>query len=282
MPTILDDGPPNTATLFTARLSPTVDCMETNPFRAQRARAARKPEVSTAGRFTTWVSELVAGQVWYYRLPLLLVLAWFLKNYLTRWQYTSLFHGMNLGFHEAGHAAFMWTGHQTWTIAGGTIFELTIPLIAGLYLLVKQRDPFGTSFCLFWFGTALVSSGIYAADALDQVLPLVSPFGPVDAGSHDWTSMLMRFGTLSRAAEIGGAMQMAGKVVMACSILLGSWILWVMAQASSSGGGVAFWNPGEDSRLQAFARGEEVSRRGDEWTRMRMTEEERLREFLDD
>lgn len=75
---------------------------------------------------------------------------------------------------------------------------------------------------------------------------------------------------------------MAGKVVMACSILLGSWILWVMAQASSSGGGVAFWNPGEDSRLQAFARGEEVSRRGDEWTRMRMTEEERLREFLDD
>ena len=66
--------------------------------------------------------------------------------------YSSIFDGVNLGFHEAGHAAFMW------------------------------------------------------------------------------------FGTLSRAEEIGGSMQSAGKITMATSLFVGSWVLWVMAKTTSAAG----------------------------------------------
>ena len=228
-----------------------------------------------------WLEDRVEGQIWYYRLPVVLMLLWFLNGYMTEWHYESIFYGMNLGFHEAGHAAFMWSGNRMLTIAGGTIFELAIPLVAGAYLLVRQRDPFGATVCTFWFGTALVGSGIYAADALDQALPLVSPFGPVDAGSHDWTSMLMRVGKLSRAEEIGGSMQAAGKVMMVASIAAGSGILWLMARPRASSTPTALWDSAEEARLAAHLRGEKVRREHDERRRKRMTEEDRLREFLD-
>ena len=132
----------------------------------------------------------------------------------------------------AGHAAFMWFGSRFWTTAGGTIFEIGVPVAAGAYLLIKQRDPFGATVCLFWLGTALFGVGIYAADARAQALPLVSPFGPVDPDSHDWTTMLMRFGRLSRDAEIGALFQSSGKAAMLASLLGGIWVLRVMATSA--------------------------------------------------
>lgn len=222
--------------------SNTVVTMETDPFRAHREKPVDAPKPAPdsraggAGGPHEWVAERVSGHAWYYRAPLLLILAWILKNHFADPMYSSIFDGVNLGFHEAGHAAFMWFGSRFWSIAGGTIFELGVPVAAGLYLLYKQHDPFGASVCLFWLGTAFVGAGIYAADALVQELPLVSPFGPVDAGSHDWTSMLMKFGTLSRAEEIGGSMQSAGKITMATSLFVGSWVLWVTAKTTSAAG----------------------------------------------
>jgi hypothetical protein len=128
-----------------------------------------------------------------------------------------------------GHAAFSWFGSGLLTTAGGTIFQLGIPLAAGAYLLVKQRDPFGAAFCLFWLGTALFGAGVYAADARAQALPLVSPFGPVDPTSHDWTVMLMRFGRLSQDEAIGAALRRSGIVAMGLAIVAGAWVLRVMA-----------------------------------------------------
>ena len=186
------------------------------------------------GPATAWVSARVEGSVWWYRAPLVLVLGWILHGYLDDPAASSIFSGINLGFHEMGHAAFMWFGSTILTTAGGTIFELGIPVVAGAYLLIKQRDPFGAAVCLFWFGTALVGAGVYAADARAQALPLVSPFGPVDVDSHDWTVMLMKYGKLSKDEAIGGAMQTAGVSAMALSLLAGAWVLWVMRAA---GGG---------------------------------------------
>ena len=176
-----------------------------------------------------WVAQRVAGQRWWIRAPLLLILAWIARGYFEDIMASSIFSGMNLGFHEAGHAAFMWFGNQILTTAGGTIFEIGIPVVAGLYLLWKQRDPFGASVCVFWLGTALIGAGVYAADARAQALPLVSPFGPIDVLSHDWTVMLMKFGKLSRDEEIGGLLQMAGKVAMITSLVAGSLVLRIMA-----------------------------------------------------
>ena len=220
--------------------------METNPFRAQRPaseapRAAPEPPQRSA--LTSWVAERVAGRLWYVRAPLLLLLAWMLKGVLADPAAGTLFDGLTLGFHEAGHAAFMWFGNRILTAAGGTIFQIAIPLVAAWYLARKQRDPFGAAVCLFWLGTSLVGAGIYAADARAQALPLVSPFGPVDVDSHDWTVMLMKFGMLSKDHAIGAFLVESGKALMVAALVAGAWVLRVMATtpADTRRGG-----PGQD------------------------------------
>ena len=180
------------------------------------------------------------GKLWWPRAPLLLVLLWILRGYLGDPAHTSIFDGVNLAFHEMGHAAFSWLGDRILTTAGGTIFQIGIPLLAGAYLLHKQRDPFGAAVCMFWLGTALFGAGIYAADARAQALPLVSPFGPVDSDSHDWTVMLLRVGMLSRDQEIGAALRSSGLVSMVLSIAVGAWVLRVMARPDVRGPHPAF------------------------------------------
>jgi hypothetical protein len=182
-------------------------------------------------RARAWVVERVRGQTWWLRAPLLPVLVWILNGYLSDPLNTSIFDGVNLAFHEMGHAAFYWFGNRLLTVAGGTIFQLAIPLAAGAYLLRRQRDPFGAAVCVFWLGTALFGAGVYAADARAQALPIVSPFGPVDVDSHDWTVMLMRYGMLTRDQAIGAGLRHAGVLAMVASVVAGAWVLRVMATA---------------------------------------------------
>jgi hypothetical protein len=182
-------------------------------------------QATATDRTREWIRARVAGRLWWVRAPLLLIFLWMLRGYLADPMYSSIFDGLNLGIHEAGHAALFWSGNRILTTAGGTIFQLGIPVVAGLYLLFKQNDPFGAAVCLFWLGTALVGAGVYAADARAQALPLVSPFGPVDVDSHDWTVMLLNFGKLSRDQEIGAFLRHAGLAAMFGSIGLGGWIL---------------------------------------------------------
>ncbi|HSW31733.1 MAG TPA: hypothetical protein VLH75_19775 [Longimicrobiales bacterium] len=162
------------------------------------------------------------------RAPMLLLLAWVFQEYVTDPEPWSLFSGITLGFHEMGHAFFFWSENPVLTAAAGTLFQLLVPVAAAVYLAWKQGDPFGATVCLFWLGTSLVDAGIYAADARAQALPLVSPFGPVDVDSHDWTVVLMKFGMLSRDQQIGGALVAAGRGVMALTLVAGVWVLRVM------------------------------------------------------
>lgn len=188
-------------------------------------------------RLQEWIAERVRGQTWWLRAPLLVVFAWMLRGYLADPMYRSIFEGINLGFHEMGHAAFFWLGDRLLTVAGGTIFQIGIPIVAGGYLARKQNDPFGATVCLFWLGTALFGAGIYAADARAQALPLVSPFGPVDVDSHDWTVMLLRFGMLTKDEAIGALLRNAGVVSMIASIASGAWVLRLMATSGHDGEG---------------------------------------------
>ncbi len=159
-------------------------------------------------------------------IPILLLLAWILHRHLGDPGFTSIFAGINLGSHEMGHAALIWFGNRMLTTAGGTLFEVGIPVAAGIYLYVKQRDPFGAAVCAFWMGTALVGAGVYAADARAQALPLVSPFGPIDVESHDWTVMLLKVGKLSRDQEIGAALRGSGIVAMVLGLAAGAFLTW--------------------------------------------------------
>jgi hypothetical protein len=196
------------------------------------------------GRAHEWVRARVAGKTWWVRAPLLAVLMWILHRHLAAPDYTSIFGGLNLGFHEMGHAFFSAFGNRMLFTAGGTIFEIAVPVGAGLYLLLKQRDPFGASVCLFWLGTALVGIGLYAADARAQSLPLVSPFGPVDVDSHDWTVMLLKWGMLSKDQEIGAFFRRAGFAAMSTSLVLSTWILWIMAHTATQQGNDDVVGPG--------------------------------------
>jgi hypothetical protein len=180
-----------------------------------------------------WVAERVRGKLWWVRAPVLLVLLLILRGYFGDPLHASIFDGITLAFHEMGHAAFSWLGTNILTTAGGTIFQLGIPLTAAAYLLGKQRDPFGAAFCVFWLGTALFGAGVYAADARAQELPLVSPFGPVDPLSHDWTVMLMKYGMLSRDQEIGAALRSGGVLAMTLAVAAGAWVLWVMREVNA-------------------------------------------------
>ena len=168
-----------------------------------------------------------------FRIIVLVALAWILRRHLTDPAYSSIFAGVNLGFHEMGHAALGWFGNRMLTTAGGTLFEVGVPVAAGIYLWVKQRDPFGAAFCLFWMGTALFGAGVYAADARAQALPLVSPFGPVDVDSHDWTVMLLRIGRISQDQQIGGALRAGGALAMTAGLAAGGWIAWKARYAPS-------------------------------------------------
>ena len=161
------------------------------------------------------------------RIPILVVLAWILHRHLTDPTYASIFSGINLAFHEMGHAAFMAFGSRILTTVGGTLFEIGVPMAAGVYLWVRQRDPFGAAVCVFWMGAALVGAGAYAADARAQALPLVSPFGPVDVDSHDWTVMLLRVGRISQDQEIGAALRAAGLLAMTTGLAVGAWLAWI-------------------------------------------------------
>lgn len=185
------------------------------------------------------------------RVPILLALAWILYGYMNDPTHASIFAGVNLVFHEMGHAAFMWFGNRMLTTAGGTIFEVGIPVSAGAYLLVKQRDSFGAAVCLFWMGTALFSAGVYAADARAQALPLVSPFGPVDVDGHDWTVMLLRLGRLSQDQQFGSALRSMGVLAMAGGVGIGARITWGRAGRRREGAPRAALDR-EDQRFADF------------------------------
>jgi hypothetical protein len=175
-------------------------------------------------------------------LPRALVLAWLVWIWLGFFgaeppsSFRNPFGAATMIVHESGHAAFMWSGSRIWTVAGGTIFQVAIPILVA-WLFWRRRDVFAVAVALFWLGTSLVDAGIYAADARAQLLPLVSPWeGADDVFAHDWTYMLMRFGRLSRDQVIGGRIRAAGMILMPLSLAAGAGVIRVMARVRKEAG----------------------------------------------
>lgn len=81
-------------------------------------------------------------------------------------------HLVNLPFHEAGHIVFRPFGAFI-TSLGGTLGQLLMPSIYMGVLLVKPRDPFGTSVALWWFGEIFLDIALYMNDARAAQLPLL-------------------------------------------------------------------------------------------------------------
>jgi hypothetical protein len=178
------------------------------------------------------------GRSGFIRIPLWLYLAYVgVEQYREPETYDSIFAAINLGIHEGGHILFRPFG-EFLHVAGGTIAQLAAPVIA-MFILWKQRDYFGITFCLGWLSTNLVGVGVYMADARDMALPLVSAEG---AGSekpiimHDWNNLFGQLGLLDEAEIIGLATRSLGSAIMAIALLSGAWLIATMCWPQSQTG----------------------------------------------
>ena len=113
---------------------------------------------------------------------MLAYLAYVSLRSLNDYEYWTIFAGITLGVHEAGHVIFAPFG-ELLMVAGGSITQLAIPVIVAM-LFLRQREYFGVSVALAWLSMSLANLATYVGDARSQDLPLVS----IGSGDpiHDW------------------------------------------------------------------------------------------------
>jgi hypothetical protein len=131
----------------------------------------------------------------------LIILIWGWKFILTpmttNYAGNSFLHLVNLPFHEAGHLFFQLFGQWMGSL-GGTLGQLLIPIICFLVFLIRSKNPFGASVCLWWFGENFMDIAPYINDARNQELVLLGGLTgrEADYGVHDWEFILNEIGLL--------------------------------------------------------------------------------------
>lgn len=140
-----------------------------------------------------------------------IILGWLTFLAITR-SWLPVLDDMNLVFHEAGHAIFVFFPDVVVVLAG-SLFQILLPL--GLALaFVRQRDWLGVLIMTWWGGENMIGVGRYIADARAQNLDLLG-------GEHDWANLLGRVPNLfPYDTAIGGGVRNFGIVVMLASISL--------------------------------------------------------------
>ncbi|MGH8751517.1 MAG: zinc ribbon domain-containing protein [Burkholderiales bacterium] len=183
-------------------------------------------KISWRDKIETWC----AGRVWYGRALLLLWLGWIGIEHLRDPLYSSLFGGLNLGIHEAGHLLLRFFGFEFLMVAGGTLLQLAAPIISALMFL-RQPDYFALSVCGAWLGTNFYNVATYMADARAQELPLVGWGSDI---IHDWHYMLPKLHLLAWDTRLGSFTRLMAFLVMWGSVVLGAWMVWRMMKTKSS------------------------------------------------
>jgi hypothetical protein len=125
--------------------------------------------------------------------------------------FQSFMHNILLPIHEAGHVLFMPFG-EFLTIAGGSLFQVLLPLAIGIAFLRKNRDPFGAAVCLWWAGMSFIDLAPYIYDALQPQLMLLGGHTGED-GPHDWIYLFDTLGGLSHAQAWGRFVRMVGALL---------------------------------------------------------------------
>ncbi|MBH1976099.1 MAG: hypothetical protein I8H95_07190 [Rhodocyclales bacterium] len=125
--------------------------------------------------------------------------------------FQSFMHNILLPIHEAGHVLFMPFG-EFLTIAGGSLFQVLLPLAIGVAFLRKNRDPFGAAVCLWWAGISLIDLAPYIYDALHPQLTLLGGHTGED-GPHDWIYLFETLGGLQHAQAWGRFVRMVGALL---------------------------------------------------------------------
>jgi hypothetical protein len=165
--------------------------------------------------------------MWIPRALLLAYFAYVGVRHLRDWEYGSLFGGINLAIHEAGHLVFGFLGEWV-MVAGGTILQCAVPLVA-TWLLLRQRDWFGLPVGGFWEATNLYNVATYMGDARAQVLPLVTVGGGEPAVAHDWAYLLDSLGLLEHDMQLATVLRGLAFLLLWGSVALGVWMCRLIA-----------------------------------------------------
>ncbi|RLB12001.1 MAG: zinc ribbon domain-containing protein [Deltaproteobacteria bacterium] len=139
----------------------------------------------------------------------------------------SIWHLINLPFHEAGHIIFRPFGRFI-TSLGGSLGQLLMPLICLIAFLIKTRDTFAASFSLWWLGENFMDIAPYINDARSLTLPLLggntgqnSPYG-----FHDWEFILKESGLIHYDHLLANFSYSLGTILMIISFIWGGYILF--------------------------------------------------------
>lgn len=170
------------------------------------------------------------GRFWPVRAVLLAWVVYIGGRHLNDPDYSSLFGGLNLAVHEAGHLLFRWSGSEFLTVAGGTILQLAAPIGSAL-MFIRQPDYFAVCICGGWLATNLYNVATYVADARELVLPLVTVGdGECIEICHDWHYLLLNMNLLTLDTTIAKWIRIFAFLVLWGSIAGGAWMVWVMAK----------------------------------------------------
>ena len=161
----------------------------------------------------------------------LIILVWGMKLILTPlgsdYKMNNFMHLINLPFHEAGHIVFRPFGQWMMSL-GGTLGQLLMPLVCLAVLLLKARDAFGASVCLWWFGENFVDIAPYINDARALKLPLLggnvgksSPYG-----FHDWEYILNEIGWLRYDHALAQMADKTGTLLILAALAWGGYLLF--------------------------------------------------------
>jgi hypothetical protein len=138
---------------------------------------------------------------------------------------SNFLHLVLLPFHEAGHyAIFRWFG-QFIMILGGTLAQHLMPIVVGVALLVKQRDPFGAAVFAWLLGFSVIDMAVYMYDAFDPQLVLLGGLTGAESDAHDWQNIFGDLGLLRHARGIGLFFGWVGKAMMFAALGWAAWIL---------------------------------------------------------
>jgi hypothetical protein len=120
---------------------------------------------------------------------------------------------LDLVFHEAGHWIYGILGVRFITIAGGTLMQLTFPVIC-LLNFYHQKNKAGILFSIFWLGENLDEVSWYMADAKVQALILITGMSGRESGGHDWGNMLGMMGLTDHCVGMAECVHWAGTSLM--------------------------------------------------------------------
>jgi hypothetical protein len=161
----------------------------------------------------------------------LIMIIWGIKFIVTpletNYTFSSFWHLINLPFHEFGHIFFRPFG-RFFTSLGGSLFQLLMPCICLCVFLIKTRDAFAASFCLWWTGESFMDLAPYINDAQSLTLPLVggntgrtSPYG-----FHDWEYILKESGFILHDHIIANCSYKIGSLLILSALIWGGYILY--------------------------------------------------------